>query len=243
MKRTTSVLLSTVFFASFVIAQDPAGDDAAGQGPLANPTRPSASDNAFLTAPGYLEIETGWSVADNYFSFPALLKASIVKDMEFGFLMSGVIEHRSKPVSSTDVGDPGLQAKYQMMNEGSTAVAVVGKVEFTGPGTIVTGYITPTLTPFFGQIDATVGLSLLDGDASFLYAAAFAPKTFLPLGVYGELFGRSGNGYSPFYFDAGVSYSLSRDFVVDAAFAVGLNDDAADWQFQVGLTKVLVKIL
>ncbi|HLA99981.1 MAG TPA: hypothetical protein VJO14_01225 [Bacteroidota bacterium] len=101
--------------------------------------------------------------------------------MEFGFLMPGMVNHTSKGATSTDIGDPGIQAKYQFMNEGNTAVAGVARLDFADGDPRFTAYAVPTSTPFFGQIDA--------------------------------------------------------------AFGVGLNDDAPDWRFQVGLTKVLVKIL
>lgn len=42
----------------------------------ANPTRPSASDNAFLTAKGYSEIEIGFASQKNFWSIPTLLKFS-----------------------------------------------------------------------------------------------------------------------------------------------------------------------
>lgn len=210
--------------------------------PRANPTRPSASDNAFLTAPGYLEVEAGWAVSENYFTFPLLLKSAVLKDIEFGFLMSGLINHLSKPVSSTDIGDPGFQAKYRAMREEDVAVAVVGRLEFTDPGTKLTAYATPSLLQPVGRFDGSLGFELLDGDVSLIYAVAFTPEADLPVSVYGEFFGQTGNGYSPFSLDAGVRCPVTGDFVLDAAFVVGLNDDAPDWQFQVGFTKVLARI-
>lgn len=40
----------------------------------ANPTRPSAADNAYLTEYGYTEIEMGYMLdQNNYYSLPALL--------------------------------------------------------------------------------------------------------------------------------------------------------------------------
>ncbi len=211
--------------------------------PDASPTRPPASDNAFLTAPGYLEVETGLFLGDGFYSIPTQLKASIGKNMEFGFLMSGLINHTSKPVTSTDIGDPGLQAKYQFMNEGNTAVAAVARLDFSDPGTRFTAYVVPSLSPFIGRFDATLGVATQSGTTSLIYAVAFSPVMPKPVGIFGEFYGQSASNWSPFYFDAGAWFALSNDFVLDAAFGVGLNDDAADWQLQFGLTKVLVKIL
>jgi len=51
----------------------------------ANPTRPSVSDNAHLTALGYTELEAGGLVADNRWTIPALLKFSVHRQIEVGF--------------------------------------------------------------------------------------------------------------------------------------------------------------
>jgi hypothetical protein len=234
MRKTLFILfLLCVFTAADVFAQLPD----------ANPTRPSASDNAFMTAPGYLEVETGLLLSDGFYSIPTLLKASLVKDMEFGFLMSGLINHRSKPVTTTDVGDPGFQAKYQFLRDSNTTISAVARLEFPDGGSRFTAYLVPTLTPFVGEFDATLGFSTWSGTTSLIYAAAFSPVMPSPIGVYGEFYGQSASNYAPFYFDAGASYKVSNDFVLDAAFGIGLNNDAADWQFQVGLTKVLAKVL
>jgi len=237
-------VLATLFVISLPAAgQDRTDDNAGGGLPAANPTRPPAADNAFLTAPGYLEVETGLLLSDGFYSIPTLVKASLVHNFEFGFLMSGLINHTSKGVTSTEIGDPGIQAKYQFMNEGNTAVAGVARLDFADGGTRFTATAVPTLTPFFGQFDGTFGFTTWSGTTSLVYAVAFAPVMPSPVSVYGEFYGESASNYSPFYFDAGVLFSVSRDFVVDAAFFIGLSDDAADWQIQVGLTKVLAKVL
>lgn len=211
--------------------------------PNANPTRPSVADNAFLTAPGYLEIETGLLLSDGFYTIPTILKASLVNNMEFGFLMSGLVNHISKPVTSTDIGDPGVQAKYQFMRDSNTSVAVVARLDFADGGTRFTAYAAPTFTPFFGQLDGTFGLATQSGTTSLLYAVAFYPVMPLPVNVFGEFYGESASNYSPFSFAAGALFSVSDDFVLDASFGVGLSDDAPDWIFQVGLTKVLAKVL
>lgn len=216
---------------------------AAAQLPDASPTRPSATDNAFLTAPGHLEIETGLLLGDGFYSIPTLLKASLINKLEFGFLMSGIINHRSKPVTSTDVGDPGVQAKYQFMNEGNTAIAGVARLDFADPDARFTAYVTPSLTPIIGRFDATLGLATGGGTTSLIYAVAFSPPMPKPVGIFAEFHGESASNYTPFFFDGGVSFAITPDFVLDAGFGVGLNDDAPDWQFQAGLTKVLAKIL
>ena len=213
------------------------------QPPDANPTRPAWGDNAFLAAPGHLELETGLTIGDNDFTIPTLLKASIITNMELGFLMSGIVNHVGDPVDETEVGDPGVQAKYQALREENAAVSVAGRLDFTDPGTRISAYVTPSLTPLVGRFDATFGFTHLDGTTSVIYAVDFFPKMIDPLKVYAEIYGEAADNYSPTVLDAGLLFSISPDFVVDGAFGVGLNDDAPDWQVQIGLTKTLAKIL
>lgn len=233
MNRPILTLLASMLAAAAAVAQLPE----------ANPTRPAAGDNAFLTAPGHLEVESGLTIGDGYFTVPAILKASLVTNLEFGFLMSGVIDHVSDPVSDTDVGDPGIQAKYQFTRDERTAVSAVGRLDFTDPGTRFSAYVTPSLTPIVGRIDATFGFANLDGTTSLVYAAAFYPGMIDPLRIFGEIHGESAGNYSPIMLNGGLLYSLSPDFVVDAAVGFGLSDDSPDWLIQVGLTKVLVRLL
>ena len=58
---------------------------------FSNATRPSASDNGYLTEYGYTELEIGWTAEENYWSVPALLKFTALPNFELGFLMSGIV--------------------------------------------------------------------------------------------------------------------------------------------------------
>lgn len=209
----------------------------------ANPTRPSASDNAFLTEYGYTEIEMGFSGQTNYSSVPLLLKFSALKSVEIGFSMSGLVNSTYiGNKTETKVGDPGLQLKFQLLKNETMGLAVLGRADFISDDTKFTFYGVPSFITNYGQIDATLGITLLNNTTSFIYALAFSPKVNLPFGFYLELFGESFENYSPIYFDLGVSYPISSDFILDAAVVHGLNNEATDWQYQFGLTKTLFKI-
>ena len=62
------------------------------------------------------------------------------------------------------------------------------------------------------------------------------------VGVFIEVFGEVVNDISPISLDGGIAFSVSDALVVDAAAAVGINDYATDFVFQVGLTTKLFKI-
>ena len=121
-------------------------------------------------------------------------------------------------------------------------LSVVGRTDFIPDNTKFTVYAVPSFITQYGQIDATAGLSFISSTTSVFYAIAFSPKVNLPVGFYVELFGENAENYSPIYFDAGISYPMSKDFVLDAAIVRGLNDEATDWQYQFGFTKSLFKI-
>ena len=209
----------------------------------ANPTRPSASDNAFITEYGYTEIELGFSGQTNYSSVPLLLKFSALKTLEIGFAMSGLVNSTYiGNKTETKVGDPGFQLKFQLLKNENIGLAVLGRADFISDDTKFTFYGVPSFITSFGQIDATAGITSLNNSTSFIYALAFSPNVNLPFGFYLELFGENAENYSPKYFDAGISYPISKDFVLDAAIVRGLNDEATDWQYQFGFTKSLFKI-
>jgi hypothetical protein len=213
-----------------------------------NPTRPSASDNAFITSYGYSELEIGALVQKDFYSVPALLKVSPFERVEVGVSFSGLVNHSTfGDDSKTDFGDFGLQLKSILYKSDCFGTAVLGKIEFPSPvDPKYTFYSTSSLLLNFGQADITLGTVMVDNvteyDNSFIYALAFSPKLEGPIGVFVEIFGESVNGVSPISADAGLVFSVSPNLVIDTAAAFGLNDDAADFVFQLGLTTKLFKV-
>ena len=94
----------------------------------ANPTRPSASDNAYLTEYGYSELEIGYSGDDNVDAVPALLKFSVLKKLEVGLFTAGFVYYDGNEI---EFGDPGFQLKYQVINNNDLAASIVGKMGFS----------------------------------------------------------------------------------------------------------------
>lgn len=211
----------------------------------ANPTRPSAADNAYLTEYGYSELEIGYLGDKDTYTIPALLKFTILKRLEAGLFMTGIITNYG---NETKAGDPGLQLKYQILNNNDFAAALVGRIRFdnsSSPGYTI--YAIPTIQTSFAQFDLTAGTSFIKNseeyDNLYFYALAMSPKIDLPIGIFGEIFGESLSGSNSLYIDFGISYPVTPDFVLDTGLTFGLNESAADWIFQIGLTKTLFKFL
>ncbi|MCZ7602702.1 MAG: hypothetical protein QY331_16615 [Melioribacteraceae bacterium] len=214
-----------------------------------NPTRPSAADNAYITEYGYTEIELGWFAQEDYWSVPALLKITPIKKVELGFIMSGIVNHSEFfGNSETSVGDFGVQLKGQLLNVPEMAIALVGRADFLPEsitrGTIYSAFSFPRNN---FQVDATLGgffgINADALDTGFLWAVALGSNFENPFNFYVEVFGENVKDYTPLTFDAGISYKITPTFVIDAAYYSGLNDHAIDWQFHVGFTTTLFKIL
>ena len=211
----------------------------------ANPTRPSASDNAYLTEYGYSELEIGYSGDNNVDAVPTLLKFSVLKKLEVGLFTSGFVYYDGNEI---EFGDPGFQLKYQVINNNDLAASIVGKMGFSSSSSpSYSIYAVPTFQTGFAQFDLTLGTSYIKNtseyDYLYFYALAFTPKLDLPIGIYSEIFGETINSINSLYVDFGVSYPVHPDFVLDTAITLGLNENSADWVFQIGLTKTLFKFL
>jgi hypothetical protein len=209
-----------------------------------NPTRPSASDNAFTTAEGYSEIEFGFSSIKNNWTLPLLLKIGMLQNLEFGFSMNGLLNS----VTKTETGNPGLQLKYRFYNKGRLSIAFAGKTEFVkSSDPAYTFYAVPSIVAEAFQVDATFGVIIADDgfgyNSSFIHAVALSPNIDDKFGMFAEIFGEMTTNYNPIYLDGGISYKLSDSFVIDGSLTYGLNDDAGkDITIQIGFTSLIFKL-
>jgi len=220
------------------------GNISYGQTVSANATRPSATDNAFLTHPKYVELEAGLGLDENFLYSPLLFKIGLDSKVELGLIMNNLFVTRLDGGKSiTQIGDPGVQLKYQFMKSNEVAFAGVVKTLLTkNEETPVTVYLTPSIMMPVGQLDATAGFTHLAGTNTIHYAAAFSPNTSLPVGLYLEFFGDKTKDFTFHYFDAGVSYSPQSTLVFDMAIILGLGDNTQSWILQAGFTHTLGKI-
>lgn len=209
-----------------------------------NPTRPSASDNAFTTAQGYSEIEFGFSSTKNNWTLPLLLKFGMLQNFELGFSMNGLVNS----INNTEIGNPGLQLKYRFLDKGRLSIALVGKTEFIkNLDPAYTFYAVPSIVAEAFQVDATFGIKIADDgfgyNSSFIHAVSLSPNIDEKFGMFAEIFGEMTTNFNPIYLDGGISYKLNNSFVVDTSISYGLNDDAGkDITFQIGFTSLIFKL-
>ena len=239
--RTASAVL-------FLLLSSLTGRTLSAQEPTqANPTRPSSTDNAFLTAYGYTELEIGWLLEKSGWNVPTLLKFTVLPRVELGFNMVGLFNHEDG--QDVELGDPGFQVKGQVARGDWGALAVVARLDLpknVSPRYVLYGVTSLPRRTF--QLDATLGVTRFDrGDGRYdhalFYAAALSPKTSGRLGGYVELFGEASDGPDPVSVDGGLAYAVSPTFVLDTSLALGLSDAAPDWLFQVGFTATLFSVL
>ena len=211
-----------------------------------NPTRPSASDNAYLTHLGYTELEFGFLSQTNFQSLPLLFKFTFHKNFELGLTMSGLIDRIN---GEYDFGNPGLQLKTQLIDQSWGAVAAAGRIEYIESAKpTYTVYGVASLLFEKISLDGTLGGVFSDqgsGDYSDVFTYAFALNSNFesPLGGFLEIFGVNSDFSNPVYFDCGISYGISKNVILDLSITFGLNDESEDWVVQVGFTTLLYKLL
>ncbi len=217
-----------------------------GQEVSANPTRPSSSDNAFLTANGYAEIETGWSSTSTLWTLPTLLKVTIDERIELGATAYGLLQ---QPKGGTAAfGTPGGQIKYQVDKGPGGALATVFHVDWPSDGPpAYTFYPVLSMIGNFISLDATLGATVTqpfggNRQSSFFYAVAASPTIHPKVGFYLELYGTLSENAPVHAIDAGISYPISSRLVVDLAVGTALTNNADDLVFQVGLTTTIARV-
>lgn len=216
--------------------------------PQVNPTSPSVADNAYLTSPGYFEIEIGALLQENFYSLPTLIKFAINDRVELGVPISGVAEY-NQAQKKWDFGNPGFQVKSQWLQNKWFTFSSVGRVDWLENNDFLYNLYGVSSFKF-----KPVGIDIFGGsyltpqsgnqfDHVFQYAVAAYPIWDCPFGFFVEVFGEKSGATIPVSLDAGVSYSLDNKTVLDTSVAVGLNNDAQNWTVQFGITRTIGKVL
>ncbi len=195
MKHRLSFLAALLLLApgSLALAQQ---KDSSDQQPTVNPYRPTVTDPASLTFPGYLEMEVGGAAqhggqqASRAFSTPVVLKLTTnSKRLEYHVLLSGYSEQTAPDGTRlSGRGDitPGLQ--YLIVAQSPRTYDLAARLE----------YKIPTAKQGLGTGKTDYDLLLL---ASKDYSKIFHGD--YNLGVYQQ--GRmSGQGFATQYFASGV---------------------------------------
>lgn len=230
------------------------------EGVTATPYRPTVSNPADLSAPGFFELEAGWqrstrsSEAAKQSSLPWLLKYAFSD--RFGLLIGG-----EAALSVTDDagdtlrgnGDTTFTAKFKFPHTESMAWGLEVTRKFptasTGLGSdkvdwILNGIYSTSVAEY--AIDINLGVTRLGLQESGLarqeysWAMGAAHELAGAWGAALELSGTRREGApSTRQFLAAVSHTFSANTVLDIGVAWGLNDASADATVFAGFTRLL----
>ncbi len=218
------------------------------------PQRPTFSRNTQTTAFKTLELESGVTYDHNdSVTSPMTLKYGIDEDEEI-FLSVSPLNVISLPGNDGEgFGDLTVGVARRVWTDGRTAAAYQlstklptgnenqglsnGEIDFFGAAVVDHQIdLATTLTAFYqlGVIGDAVG-----NDPGIQHGFALAGSHTLndEYGLFAELAGYADPGrIDPVFATMGATYTLNRYMVADAAVVLGVNSDAPDAQFLIGIT-------
>ncbi|MHB1231335.1 MAG: transporter [Burkholderiales bacterium] len=245
-----------------IIAATSLGGYAAAEEPSATPYRPTVSNPAALSAPGWVELEAGvnrTSGGDDrrLDTLPYLVKYAFSPD--WGVLLGGnMLARRTTQdgVVTNGYGDTSFALKYH--HEISEKVALGLEAGFksptakTGLGTGKTDYVLNGITSIdsgVAQIDLNLGVTRLGGYAenegrhALSWAVSISRSLVEKWNVAVELSGTDRHGMrGTSQFLTALSYEWSKRTVFDFGAAAGLGKAAPDWSVFAGVTILWEKI-
>jgi hypothetical protein len=238
---------------------------AADDAPAATPYRPTVSNPANLSEPGWLEVELGWQRVHGGSdkqrdSVPVLAKLAFTPD--WGVLIGGDLDVRSSNNAgavSKGVGDTTITLKHRIhtATEGTAFGIELGYKSPTAPNSSGSGsgkadYIFNGIysTDFSGNhLDLNLGATRLGtADAGqsrtqHSWAASLSRELGDKWGVFSELSGTAQRGVSAqSQLLAGASYNVSKRVVLDAGMTSGLAATSQDWSVFFGVTILAGKL-
>jgi hypothetical protein len=231
--------------------------------PTATPYRPTVSNPATLSEPGWLEMELGWQTtkggSDKWrTSLPFLAKLAFTED--WGILISNELAVRRTDfddVKYDGIGDTTLILKHRISTEteGTNWGVEAGYKLPTAKDTIGSGKGDFILNGIYStdfsnsHFDFNLGATRLgvisEGDGRLLYnwAASLSGSLNDKWGIFGELSGVYQHHVSTqSQFMTGASYNFSNRIVIDAGTAIGLAAASQDWTIFSGVTILLDKL-
>lgn len=232
--------------------------------PSVTPYRPTVSNPAALSQPGWLEIETGLNTSkasddSSRGNLPYMLKFAFTES--FGVLLGGDAYIDQTDLAGNKLSGAGdtlllLKQKWSASEDGNTAFGL--EYGFKSPsakeglGTGKTDYLVNGIysTELSGNtIDLNLNLTVL-GDAQIgedRQQWGWATSWSRPLndiwGIAAELSGtmRQGAETSNQFLGA-VSYTMNRRVVWDAGFTAGISPAAPKWSAFVGVSILAAKL-
>jgi hypothetical protein len=235
---------------------------AGAQEAAATPYRPTLSNPAELSAPGWLEVEMGVARSkggENRWqnNRPYTLKYAFSED--FGVMLSGDLHVRQVDLTGEKTAGQGDRTLVFKQRFGASEDQAFGlewgaklATAASGIGSGKADYVVNgiySIDVAAVRIDANLGATRLGlqekglGRSQYNWSAAVSKEVMPKWTVAGELSGtaRQGkNGASQFL--AAASYAVNKQLVLDAGTAAGISRMAPDWSVFAGLTW-LVKAL
>lgn len=234
--------------------------------PSVTPYRPTGSNPAALSAPGWLEIESGWintqaSDGVSRGSFPVMMKLAFTEN--FGALFGSeayVDQFDPADIHRNGTGDSYflLKNKFSQSESGSSAFAVeygfsvptASEGLNNGSGTrdyLVNGIYSADVSGYSVDLNlnlTTLGMTLTgESWQQWGWAAAVSRPINDAWGVSAELSGYSRQGTDPSdQFLVAVNYASSPRVVWDTGFVAGLNNAAPQWGVFAGISVLVGKV-
>lgn len=209
--------------------------------------RPDQTETSFLVPKGYFQAELGFSITDTdpgyIYAYPAALwKYGLTDNFELR-LITNYITIQKDPNPDQNGFLPiaaGFKAKL------SEQKGILPKMSFIGhlrlPGVVSeefeTTYLAPELRLAFDHIISdvfnvgyNVGLFWDGEDAEplVLYTLTTGIAISKRLGIFGEVYGATPQRDSedlPLYVDAGLTYLIGNNFLLDVSASQGITDNA-----------------
>lgn len=220
------------------------------------PYRPTVSNPAALSAPGWFELELGWldsrgGAVRRDDSVPYLLKYAFNED--WGLLLGGDLYVRSVDLAGSvrdGYGNTSLTLKHRIPAGESefgvelTINAPTGNMGGSRPDYFFNGIYSTGLGSW--QLDLNLGATRIGdpdpgtGRIEAAWATGFSRALSGKWGCALELSGTARHGITPnAQFLAAATYAVSRRMVLDFGFALGLDSAALDYQLFTGATMLL----
>ena len=233
--------------------------------PRATPYRPTLSNPAQLTVPGYVEMEMGWQslkekATDDYrHTVPYLFKLAFSDYI--GLLVGGdalIVHDINQGSTLAGFGDltPVLKLNVALPSHPTSALGLeMGAKLPTAPQTIGSQQTDYLVTGIYSSgigalgIDLNLGYTRLgsapggEGKNQLFWAASTAYGLTERWSVAGELAGTVRQGVKPFtQFLTSTSYFFTPRLVGDTGIALGLNGSSQEWTLFAGMTILLGKV-
>lgn len=236
--------------------------------PSINPYRPSVTDPASLTAPGYLEMEIGGQdahggqAAHRQFLVPVVLKLTDKSErLEYHIFANAYGTQKAEDGTSVSgIGDvvPGVQ--YLLVKQTPHTYDLAARLEYkiptakAGLGTGKTDYdllmlaskdYSPSVHGDYNLAVYQLGKASGQGFATqYLASAAFAFKLTDKLNLQDELYGYSGSSESGTIVSTlhALGYQPSRTLAYDVGIDIGLTHAAPKYTILFGSTFFLGKL-